>query len=1134
MMRLVRVVGVYLLMASCVAGWARAEDTSAGSPVADVVHHQLTVQLRPKSSSLKVSDLVTLPAALLVDSKVEFSLHSDLVIDGAEGRVEKLESVATGDPSDLNNGAVPVTRYQITLPAGAGAFSISYHGKIHHKIARPEEESARSFSASPGLIDTEGVFLAASSHWFPEISGHLMSFKMTVALPGGWDAVSQGARVEHNRKRGFTLVAWEETSPQDDIYLVAGAFKEYSQPAGAVTANVFLRDADDALAAKYLEATTQYLALYEKMLGPYPYQKFALVENFWETGYGMPSFTLLGSKVIRFPFIIVSSYPHEILHNWWGNSVYVDYDTGNWAEGLTAYLADHLLKEQRGQGAEHRRDTLQKYTDFVSSSRDFPLTEFVARHSSATEAVGYGKALMLFHMLRRDMGDEVFLKALGQFYQTYKFRRAGFMDLQKVFTEVAHKDYSAMFSQWVQRSGAPALQLRSASARTQAQQYVLTLQVAQIQDQAAYDLLVPAAITLEGVDRMYQTQLVLNDKLQNIDLTLPARPISIQLDPEFDVFRRLHSAEIPAALSQGFGAEQAIVVLPASASVDIRNALQKLVRQWQQEQQITFQVVSDDALQELPDAAAVWIMGWDNKFIKTVPPLLDPAQASLQSGTATLDAQTLQRAGHQVVLSIRHPANAEHTLLWIGADNVAAIENLARKLPHYRKYSYLAFAGDDAQNVAKGQWRVTNSPMVASVVQQDGARPVTGAAELAPREPLAQLPPVFSQHRLRQDVDYLAHKDRQGRGVGSVGLQQAGDYIAEIFTKAGLQPGGDNGTYFQSWSQDLGAPVGNVQLRNVIGILPGSNPRLTGESVVVSAHYDHLGNNWPGARKADAGKLHPGADDNASGVAVLLEYVRAVSAKLQAQRSVVFIAFTGEEWDRAGSRYYVEHAGAYPAEKAIGIVNMDTVGRIGNNPVTVIGTGSAREWVHILRGAGFVTGVKVNTVDSEWGSSDQRSFYDKGVSGIQLFGSAHKDFHRPSDTVDKIDVDGMVKVCALLKETVEYLSQRPEPLNVTLPDASSAAPLIRGAGARTASLGTVPDYAWQGTGVRIADVENGAPAQQAGLQAADIITAFDGIQIDNLRTFAQVLSTHAPGDTIAIQYKRGAELKETRATLVAR
>ena len=184
---------------------------------------------------------------------------------------------------------------------------------------------------------------------------------------------------------------WACDVPQDDIALAADRYVEYRDRAGEVEALVFLRAPDAALARQYLDAATGYLELYAKLIGPYPYGTWSTVENFWETGYGMPSFTLLGPKVIRFPFILHTSFPHEILHSWWGNGVFIDYESGNWAEGLTAYLADHLDKEQRGEGAEHRRTTLQKYADFVLAGRDLPLTAFRSRHGSVTEAVGYGK-----------------------------------------------------------------------------------------------------------------------------------------------------------------------------------------------------------------------------------------------------------------------------------------------------------------------------------------------------------------------------------------------------------------------------------------------------------------------------------------------------------------------------------------------------------------------------------------------------------------------------------------------------------------------------------------------------------------------------------------------------------------------
>ena len=182
------------------------------------------------------------------------------------------------------------------------------------------------------------------------------------------------------------------------------------------------------------------------MLGDYPFSKFALVENFWETGFGMPSFTLLGPRVIRFPFILESSYPHELLHNWWGNGVYPDYATGNWSEGLTAYLADHLFREMDGTGHEYRKEMLARYKNYVSEGEDFPLSQFTSRNSAATQAVGYGKTLMLWHMLRIELGDELFIDGLRQFYDRYQFQRASFADIENLFSELSGRDLSVFLS----------------------------------------------------------------------------------------------------------------------------------------------------------------------------------------------------------------------------------------------------------------------------------------------------------------------------------------------------------------------------------------------------------------------------------------------------------------------------------------------------------------------------------------------------------------------------------------------------------------------------------------------------------------------------------------------------------------
>ena len=330
--------------------WAAGEDR---------VGHVMKVGLDPVTHQLTISTVVTLPAS----SSSEFLLSAKLEVTEA---VPAVEEVPLGDlqgffginSSDTEAlGPEGLKRYRLSQAPPEGRLSLEYSGPFDYPLSDPKEEYTRGFRTTAGRLGPEGVYLSGASFWYPHVGQGLLEFELEVALPEGWHVISQGNGT--SRDTGG-VARWDSHGPMDEIYLVGGPLQVARDSAGAVETLVYLHEMDEAMAKKYLTATAQYVEMYRGLIGPYPYGKFALVENFWETGYGMPSFTLLGPQVIRFPFILHSSYPHEILHNWWGNSVFVDYESGNWCEGLTAYLADHLIQEQRGKGHEYRRSTLQK------------------------------------------------------------------------------------------------------------------------------------------------------------------------------------------------------------------------------------------------------------------------------------------------------------------------------------------------------------------------------------------------------------------------------------------------------------------------------------------------------------------------------------------------------------------------------------------------------------------------------------------------------------------------------------------------------------------------------------------------------------------------------------------------------
>jgi hypothetical protein len=351
-------------------------------------------------------------------------------------------------------------------------------------------------------------------------------------------------------------------------------------------------------------------------------------------------------------------------------------------------------------------------------------------------------------------------------------------------------------------------------------------------------------------------------------------------------------------------------------------------------------------------------------------------------------------------------------------------------------------------------------------------------------------------------VRLLSAADMGGRAPGTEGHARAVAFVVEEMRAAGLTPE-VNG--------------------NVVGRIEGSRQDWKGQVVVVGAHFDHLGS-------AD-GKLHPGADDNASGVAALLALMRSFAAGPPPERTLLFAAFDEEEQGRLGSARLVSELKGRGSE-VFAMVNLDTVGRLGEGKLLVLGSGTASEWPHIFRGAGFVTGVPVEPVAADPGGSDQVSFQEAGVPAVQLFTGPHTDWHTPGDTADKVDVPGIAKVVAVAREAVAYLAGRAEPL--TRPGASVASGARGESSARKVALGTIPDFAFAGPGVRLTGVVAGSSAERAGLLAGDVLVEVNGEAVADLRAYSDALKRVSAGERVRLAYLRGQERRTTEVEATAR
>ena len=1102
------------------------------------ISHKIDAEIFPGSNRIIVKDTIKFPDSKI--RKAHFLLHGNLKIESFSDNVElrelsgEIKSTFFGiNTAEFTvSDKIPVKHYELFFKQGsAGEFNIRYSGKIYHEIKQIGAEYARGFSETPGIISKRGVYLSGSTFWIPWFNKDLVTFNLKVRSPEKWSTVSQGKLIKDSEENGYHISEWSSSEPMDEVYLVSAKFYKYLIKQGKVNLYAYLRTPDDNLAMKYLNTTGQYLEMYNDLIGPFPYSKFALIENFWETGYGMPSFTLLGSKVIRFPFILHSSYPHELLHNWWGNSVFVDYEKGNWCEGLTVFLADHLIKEQRKQGIEYRRTTLQGYTDYVNDSNEFPVAEFRARSNASSSAIGYGKVMMIFNMLRLKLGDEVFLKGIRDFYKENKFSKTDFSHIEKAFEKVSGKDLSDFFKQWIHRKGAPDLKLGKVFLKKNKGSFDLTFNISQIHIGDPYILTIPAAIYLEGEKRVRMINIEMSNKIQSYKFSFNKKPARIDIDPFFDVFRRLSDEEIPPSLSKVFGSNDVLIVLPENEmNKDIAENYNKLAANWHSRSKKSMKIVSDKSMDKLPSDKDIWLFGWNNRFRNIIEDEIKVYNSKISTNLLRIGENGVNRKKNSVILAVKNPEDKSRVIVFLSADNFKAIEGLGRKLPHYGKYSYLAFSGEEPTVNLKGQWESDSSPLKKIL-----NRNIKFNYKIPVREALGTLPPLFSYEDMKKTVEFLSDKKLQGRGVGGEGIDIAAEFIADKFKDHGLKPGSDNNSYFQEWKMITGPDKKLVTLKNVIGLIPGKKKKFSGQAVVIAAHYDHLGRGWPDVRKGNEGKIHPGADDNASGVSVLIELAKNLGKNISPDRSILFVAFTGEENKLMGSEYFVNNLKNFPVTKMIGIVNLDTVGRLNGKKPMIIGSNSAKEWKFIFMGIGYTTGIESDLITQDLDASDQISFIRKGVPGIQIFSGPHLDYHKPTDTSDKIDGDGLIKIARISKEIVVYLSEREDPLTFTGKIAGKVvSESTIPTGRSRASIGIMPDFTYSSGGVKVGLAIKTPEGKDHQLKKGDIIISIGGVKVSDLKEYTAALKKHTPGQKVEIELKRDGQILKIEVVMRAR
>jgi aminopeptidase N len=595
----------------------------------------------------------------------------------------KIDAVSIAEKAVAFSFARGIVSFELPGAATALPVTITYRAAFNDPVSQhPAAAEDPSYGVN-GTITSDGTFLGDGAHWYPvpaEVPAHR---SISIAAPAGIEAVTAGRRVSRKTSGAVTRSTWEEARPVGTLSLCAGPYQIQERRVGDIELYTYFYPDNASLSQKYLDAAAKYITFYSDLFGPYPFDKFAVVENFFPTGYGFPSFTLLGGSIIRLPFIIDTSFPHEIAHSWWGNGIGVDQREGNWCEGLVSYLADYLLKERRSpaEGREYRRQLLIDYASLVTPANDFPLNEFVSRNDPASRAIGYGKGAMVFHMVRTMIGDRAFFAALRQVCREHMYRSASWSDLARAFSKSAGRDLTPFMHQWLTHPGGPRLSFSEVKSRHDDKGWTISGNI--LQTPPFFEVAVP--LRLDSAGASVREVVSVAGGRTPFTLTSKDTPSRLLLDPEVDLFRVLRPGEIPATVNSIKGSTRLIGVITDNCRAKGKT-FQNLMASLSQG---GAPVISEDELkkEEVGNLDLIFCgVPQDRSLLPHFPEGIEAADTSFSVEGTEFSAPD----GLLVLVMQRPDSSGRVTALFDPLSDTAALQ-YAPKVTHYGKYGYLVF-----------------------------------------------------------------------------------------------------------------------------------------------------------------------------------------------------------------------------------------------------------------------------------------------------------------------------------------------------------------------------------------------------------------------------------------------------------
>jgi len=579
-----------------------------------------------------------------LDVKVNFN---DKILTG----IAKISDYDT--PPEFNLAGIEILQKELKKEDGKDVVIFEYKKDI------------KKLMEISGML-TKDYFLVLYDNWYPKADKYSI-YNLKVSVPEGFTPISEADEIK-NQNQIYEFVF---NHPRKDMSLIVGRFYKNSFQYRDIELSTYFLEKDQNLSDLYLSKTGFFIEKYEKILGKFPFKKFSVVENPMQTGYGFPTFTLLGSAVLRLPFIPDTSLGHELVHSWWGNSIYNDSKKGNWIEGLTTYISDYQYEKEKNKDKNYRKNSLIKYMSYNNSKSSTSLINFYGNIDKKSESLGYGKGAFLFYTIEKEIGEKNFYNALKELTDNFSFKEANWEDLKNIFNKHYLKNSDIIFNQFLTRNDMPEIEINGTDIETDGKgEFLLKLTLKQ-KTINPYNMTIPVVVeTLSGKNHF---DINLSETKGDFYLQTDNFPIKLIIDPDYQTFRKLTLDEYTPVLSRVLGAESGIIVIHEKDKETYSEALD-----------FFSEINNNYKIIELDDQSD---FNWDNhknlqsvvfagKIPETVKKII--RESNLQNSSVSID--------------IINNITDYSTITTIKIDKKEEFSKIKRKLSHLGNYSKIAFS----------------------------------------------------------------------------------------------------------------------------------------------------------------------------------------------------------------------------------------------------------------------------------------------------------------------------------------------------------------------------------------------------------------------------------------------------------